>query len=291
MIRPFTENTVSTQTFIISTNILIDIGQLYHEIPIYPLKSPLRKSRERMTVNEDGIPDGSIVFVKYKGQHKGTLFKETKIEFLNSVTLIMKNKTKYFNFKVTQKGNIQITGCNKDEYAVDCLKAMWAFLEPRQHIWSFKNGNTVFEALFVLVMSNITFSLQFEVNRQQLDYYINVETPYTSLLETSYGYTGVNIKIPITDDLQDVMLQRYRFVDREWAVDEIPFRYYLDSFGPKERLKKINKTRNNTFMVFHSGKVIMSGGVSRKAKEQAYQIFSQIITTNKDLFTMKTPIA
>ena len=48
-------------------------------------------------------------------------------------------------------------------------------------------------------MRNIDFGLNFYVDREKLDEYFNTCTDYHSLLETSFGYTGVNIKIPISN--------------------------------------------------------------------------------------------
>ena len=39
---------------------------------------------------------------------------------------------------------------------------------------------------------------------------INEETEYTSLLETSFGYTGVNIKIPMNKVNIHIKSQQYR---------------------------------------------------------------------------------
>jgi hypothetical protein len=47
------------------------------------------------------------------------------------------------------------------------------------------------------LMTNIDFNVGFTINRENLDKYINSNTDYNSLLETSFGYTGVNIKIPM----------------------------------------------------------------------------------------------
>ena len=51
-------------------------------------------------------------------------------------------------------------------------------------------------------MTNIDFNVGFNINREELDIYINSSTLFNSLLETSFGYTGVNIKI-LVDNTTD----------------------------------------------------------------------------------------
>ena len=81
-------------------------------------------------------------------------------------------------------------------------------------IYSFEDGCDNFEAILVPAMRNIDFSLGFYVNREELDSYINEETEYTSLLETSFGYTGVNIKIPMNKDIRSLRLEKMICIDK-----------------------------------------------------------------------------
>jgi len=73
----------------------------------------------------------------------------------------------------------------------------------------------------------------------------------------------------------------------EWkTVDKVPYQVYLDKLKPKERQKKIDKDRYNTFLVFHSGKVIMSSMCADFSRETYYE-FIKIIEENNDLFIEK----
>ena len=109
-------------------------------------------------------------------------------------------------------------------------------------------------------MRNIDFSLNFLVDREKLDKYFNTYTEYTSLLETSFGYTGVNIKIPIVKPITNLNLKQMRYVDNKWINNEYaPYSDYLKMLPEKDVIKKIKKQRYNTFLIFHSGKIIMSG--------------------------------
>jgi TATA-box binding protein (TBP) (component of TFIID and TFIIIB) len=56
---------------------------------------------------------------------------------------------------------------------------------------------------------------------------------------------------------------------------------YLEKLSEKERNKKLNKDRFNTFLVFHSGRVIISGLTAQYMKN-AYYYFLDIIRACKD---------
>ena len=50
----------------------------------------------------------------------------------------------------------------------------------------------------------------------------------------------------------------------------------MDTLSDKERDKKLNKERNNTFLVFHSGKIILSG-LCPEVQRDVYYEFLNII--------------
>ena len=106
-------------------------------------------------------------------------------------------------------------------------------------------------------VTNIDFNVGFTINRENLDKYINSNTDYNSLLETSFGYTGVNIKIPMIRP-PDMILKKLIWKNNNWEQDKISYTDYLNKLEEKERFKEVNKNRYNTFLVFHSGNVIMS---------------------------------
>ena len=126
-------------------------------------------------------------------------------------------------------------------------------------------------------MRNIDFSLIFFVDREKLDEYFNTCTDYHSLLETSFGYTGVNIKIPIKKSIQDLMLKQLIYKDGEWNKDcFIPYTDYLSMLPDKDVIKKLKKSRYNTFLVFHSGKTIMSGMEATFMHDEYYEFLNII---------------
>jgi TATA-box binding protein (TBP) (component of TFIID and TFIIIB) len=279
---PFDQYPISTQTLIISTNVTIDCAKYYAHIQCPEVTKPAT-GKTRMHVHEsDNLPEGTIVFAQYKQDHKGTAFKKISEKyFLNSVTIIMRIHTKYINIKVSNKGKLQITGCNQNTYAISILKHFWRHLAPEQHrIWEFHEPETThaFEALVVPVMCNINFSIPFQINRESLNNIINTQTSYVSILEPSDGYVGVNIKISMHEEpLEQILIDHYTYAGDEWILSKTRFMDYILTLSPKEQKKKMAKCYVNTFLVFYSGKVIMSGGISHTNRKRAYEKFMDII--------------
>ena len=185
---------------------------------------------------------------------------------------------KRINYKVSRNGKFQMTGCKKDEHAEKCVKVFWEYIKDSKDIYEFvSNSNKSLKAIFIPAMRNIDFSLNFLVDREKLDEHFNLYTDYNSLLETSFGYTGVNIKIPVVKPIRDLQLKQLGYVKGEW-VDPVyvPYDDFLDMLPEKEKQKKLKQKRYNTFLVFHSGKIIMSGMEATFMKNIYYEFLSII---------------
>jgi hypothetical protein len=135
-------------------------------------------------------------------------------------------------------------------------------------------------------MRNIDFDLGFVLDREKLDRYINNHTSYFSLLETSIGYTGVNIKIPILQPIDELEVKELIFTDEGIKSRFVPYKKHLSTLKEKEYDKKMMKERFNTFLVFQSGKVIMSS-VNKNFAREPYYKFWEIIKVNRDDFEEK----
>ena len=104
---------------------------------------------------------------------------------------------KTINFKLSKNGKIQMTGCREDNDAHICITNFFTMLFNsccKNYLNLLGTNNDIY---YYTVMTNIDFNIGFEINRQKLNELINAHTEYNSLLETSFGYTGVNIKMPI----------------------------------------------------------------------------------------------
>lgn len=286
----FEDIPVSTKTFIVMTNLTLDIKKLYEFLPITEyVVVPKRRGRKKKNTISDpnkNIPDGSIITVDLANNVRGVCLKKKKKKdgksndyFRNSITIVMIMDGKKINFKISNNGKFQMTGVKKDQHAEECVKAVWKYIKDTNDIYSLPN-KLPFRAIFIPAMRNIDFSLGFILDREKLDEYFNTFTEYCSLLETSIGYTGVNIKIPVTKSINELKIKEIVYKRGFWLKPKmIPYQTYLDTLKPKDQQKKLDKDRFNTFLVFHSGKVIMSSMCEDFARETYYE-FLDIIKKN-----------
>ena len=78
-------------------------------------------------------------------------------------------------------------------------------------------------------------------------------------------------------------LKQLSYKDGDWLEPTyVPFSNYLDMLTDKEVKKKLTKKRYNTFLVFHSGKCILSGMTASFMKD-AYYEFIDIIRKSYDI--------
>ena len=281
----FDDIKVSTKTFTATTNLNIQIDQLYKSLPITPYvvvqKKRGRKKKCEQIEHNKCIKPGSIITVKYENEIRGVELKPKKTKtgkkkkwFRNSITVVI-ILDKPINFKVCRNGTFQMTGCKSHEHADKCVKYIWEYIKNFTHIYSFTRGTTL-ESIFIPSMRNIDFSLGFIVDREKLNQYMCTQKEFHCLLETSFGYTGVNIKVPLTKDIKTMQVKKIMEKDGEWQEVWTTYKEYLDILSPKERETKLQSERHNTFLVFHSGKVIMSGLTADFMREVYYYFLSII---------------
>lgn len=292
----FENISVSTKTFIVMTNISIDIQKLFDFLPIteYVLVQKKRGRKKKVSTIDPNrnIPNGSIITIDLANKVRGILLKKKKKKegkstdyFRNSVTVVMIIDGKKINFKISRNGKFQMTGCKEDEHAENCIKHIWEYINEEKDIYKLEGEN--FKAMFIPAMRNIDFNLGFTLDREKIDEYFNTNTQYHSLLETSIGYTGVNIKIPIKKPITELKIKSLTYKNKNWLTPKyVCYDTYLNTLKPKEREKKIHKERYNTFLVFHSGKVIMSSLCEDFARDTYYE-FIDIVKKNYKKFQEK----
>lgn len=282
----FDDIVVSTKTFIVKTNLIMDLKKLFDYLPVTDYvsipKKRGRKKKMNFEENNKDVVNGSIITMKYENQVKGVDLKIRKTKknkskwFRNSFTVVIVIDYKPINFKICQNGMFQITGVKFDSQAEDCIKFIWALISTEVNtIYSFSKGSFL-EAIFIPAMRNIDFSLGFHVDREKLTQYMNSQTEFHSLLETSFGYTGVNVKFPIKEAIQDMKLKKISFRDYGIVESSMTYGDYLSELPQKEQLKKLKKNRYTTFLIFHSGKVICSS-ITAEITKPAYNYFHEII--------------
>lgn len=298
----FNDVPVSTQTIIAVSNLKFNLNLLYQYLPITPFvivkKKRGRKKKVEETNPNQNISTGSIISVQYKTNIRGSILKESKKDnktyFLNSITIVMiLENNKLINSKISQNGKLQITGCKNMEQCYDMIKYLFKHIreieiQTGEKLFQLKLGskscNRNPQFIFNIVMKNIDFKVDFNINRDSLNDFINENTSYCSLFESSVN-TGVNIKIksntPYEENLNSIELLSDLTIKKE----VVPFSSYvflLDEKEKKEKKKETKKEKYHTFLVFHSGSIIQSG--SGPDMKDIYNTFMNILLTNKDKF-------
>lgn len=288
----FDDISVSTKTFIAMTNINLNLKNLFEFLPItdYTVipKKRGRKKKVGQTNPNKTLIEGSIITLKFENKIRGVDLKCKKNNlkkkskwFRNSFTVVMIVDNKPINFKVCKNGMSQLTGCKSEYQAETCIKILWELIKHQKDIYTFTKPEDEEKLNVILIpaMRNIDFSLGFLVDREKLAKYMSTQTEFHSLLETSFGYTGVNIKIPLSHDISKMEIQK--FINDDINTDKytkkiITYGDYLEQLPEKEKKKRLTKERYNTFLVFHSGRVIVSG-LTQSTTRDAYNYFLSII--------------
>lgn len=295
----FDQIDISTQTIIAKTNWKINITELFHNLPITPYevipKKRGRRPKEEKKVNPQPLLDGQIITLKLGDKLRGVDLKMKKKSgdnyFRNSITIVMYCDGKLINFKVSKNGKFQFTGCKNDSHPHQCLEFIRYYIYPIQEHMEKKIMtlplNSHLEVIYMTVMSNINFSLGFCINKENLNEYIYQHTEHNSLLETTFGYTGVNIKMEIPD-VSDIPIMRavYSDADQQWHQSVITYGQYVQTLDAKEQQKEKNKHRYVTLLVFQSGNVIESAP-HKACMKPAYLNFLKLIEKCRHLIEEK----
>ena len=293
----FNEIAISTETIIGKTNCKINITELFESLPIVDYvvrpKKRGRRPKDEQKVDPPVLQDGDIITLKLCDRLRGVDLKSKKKKekkegnyFRNSVTIVMSYANKLINFKISKNGKFQFTGCKNDEHAHRCLDWLVQYIyqnHPNAKKVLTPPLNEPISVIYLTVMANINFSLGFCVNKENLDEYINKNTDYYSLLETTFGYTGVNIKIPLVS-IDKIPITKMTFTASEptkWIEKSLSYQDYLALLDEKEFAKEQTKVRYNTFLVFQSGNVILSSP-HKECMRETYHEFLKIITSCRD---------
>ena len=293
---------ISTETIIGKTNCKINLVDLFQILPVteYTVvpKKRGRRPKDEKKVETQILNDGDIITLKIGDRARGVdlKMKKSKSEnyFRNSITIVMSCDGKLINFKISKNGKFQFTGCKNDSHSQRCLEYVIGYIDAynTSSVANHKKiltlpPQTNFEVIYLTVMANINFSLGFCVNKENLDDYVNKNTRYYSLLETTFGYTGVNIKIPLPN-LNNIPITKMTLdrVTNAWAKEDMSYDQYISLLDDKEKTKERGKTRYNTFLVFQSVNVILSSP-HKECMRDTYHEFLRIIHTCRDVIEEK----
>jgi len=283
----FDDIAVSTKTLICKTNLNLDIEKVAQILPTTDyVVVPKRRGRKKKGIvvdpNKD-VPYGSIITIDHMRCIRGVDTKPKKKKkkvvkwFRNSFTVVIQ-LDKLINFKVYRNGTFQMTGCKTDYHAEMCVRYIWGHLRQHPDLFSYEWGNALV-TYFVPAMRNIDFDLGFLVDREKLDMYMATQTDFHCLLETSFGYTGVNIRIPLEVPITDLQIKKVELLDEEEVWNDgkmVGYQEYLDLLPAKEQNTKLNRDRHTTLLCFHSGRCILSG-ISASLSRPVYYNFIKVI--------------
>lgn len=293
----FDDIKISTQTIIGISNIVINTEKLFRKFTVTPYKVVEkrrgRKKKDDVYVEPEVLPDGNIITIKFGDLIRGVDVNQKKKKgkfFRNALTLVMFMDGKLINFKITKNGRFQFTGCKSIEHAKKCIQYMWEQINTPEYQIQIKlneheklyeyisSKDDIFNIKFLTVMTNIDFNIGFPIDREKLDEFINSQSVYNSLLETSFGYTGVNIKIKVDGNIDfDLPCQKYDKMNNNWVEYSTKYSEFVKD--PSNQ-KYGTKSRYNTFLIFHSGNIIMSGYNTLFMKE-CYKQFRSLLQNNR----------
>jgi TATA-box binding protein (TBP) (component of TFIID and TFIIIB) len=301
-----------TKTFLTMSNLFLDLEKLFEMLPItdYTMvpKKRGRKKKEAMVEHNVGLEPGSIITLEYKNLRRGVDLKNKKNRkkkvkfFRNAVTIVIYIGGKMINTKVSSNGKFQMTGCKNSEHIVGAMTYLWEHISQLKESYRLLKWDELekihddgvkltwehvtthpamwdktIRMMLVPVMRNIHFSLGFLVDREKLDRFFNSNTPYYSLLETSFGYTGVNIKFPLKKNIMELKVETLELLRGEWVLcKNQSYSDYIRVLKKSDRNKNMKKKRYSTFLVFHSGKAILSS-VHEDFSKKTYYEFTEII--------------
>ena len=299
---------ISTQTIIVRTNINVNIGECFKFLPITKyIKMKKKRGRktyiETIDYNKD-ISAGSIITLKHNNEIRGVDLSKKKKKlyrkcshFRNALTIVIvlkdeKKNEKRLNLKLSNNGKFQITGSKKVDHSKQALQFFWAYVKtiqkPGKILYSFKDPKQKeFSAIFKVVMTNIDFNVGYRIHREHLDEYINTNIEDArSLFESNFGYTGVNIKFPL-NEYHNINLCYLTCKKDKWKTSTITYDDYKKNILTEEEKKKENSKQSyNTFLVFQSGNIIMSGRCKEYMKN-VFNIFIKILKTHRSYIEFK----
>jgi len=290
--KRFEDIPVSTKTYIASSNTNIDIYGLYDYLNTTPYKIQEKKRGRRRKDAKPPIKQtlskGSIVTVKCEHRMKGVDLSprknnKTNSWFRNALTIVI-FIDKFINFKVCKNGTFQFTGCKNIDHAIYCIdfikntlreNNLFTYKEPSIH-----DIDRKLVIYLIPTMRNIDFDIGFKIDRQKLYNTFSNNPDLFCLLEASFGYTGVNVKIPIDKDISSLDVIKYTCHIKSDIVDieNVKYNEYLNTLDDEAKKKKM-KQKYNTFLIFHSGKIIFSGISSEIMKNTYYTFVDQLMSS------------
>lgn len=203
---------------------------------------------------------------------------------------------KMVNVKVPHNGKLQMTGCKTVKHAVEFVKNMYSLMieteewtgetlftyrdeidetdlqdesavdaegedspqdlkEIEPELVRPKNDGLV--AYFKIAMKNIDFHVGYKIRRDFLNEFINFQTDFRSIFESSMG-PSVNIKIKANDRFDDKLSRLRITAQGECIHDVVTYGEFYTTLSPNDQKDAKKSEKYHTFLCFASGSIIMS---------------------------------
>lgn len=252
---------ISTQTVMAYMNCTFDIPNIVKYLPVENVEMGLKK-----------LPNG--VHGKI---YAGPASKKTSFRNQKQVSIFITDKI--ITVKIFPTGKFHLTGCKNLEHqklaVFELLKHIRKINTP-EHPTIVMEDDEPLNAILEVVMVNVDFHLDFDVDQRKLDQLLQGEqvSEFYTIYETPVN-TSVNIKL----DYPDPDDKRFHQIVVAGTVDEPNLEMRMVPDCPKART---HSTRTHTFLVFSSSKVIQSGRYYDSEMEPAYKKFRDFIMNNRN---------
>lgn len=269
-----------TQTFILHTNLIVNLKWLHSilDVPENLYERNQTRTRWKKQVLSNPPPNNTILATVYKKNRKGWSSIYNKGTYMRGLSITLYNE-RLCIMRIPTKGCVHIIGCKDKEHAIDSFikiyDRMTEYIQSTQRY--IING-----ALTIHIrpaMTNYTAQIDFTVDRYKLNTLINNETEFGSLMTPRF--VGLNIKhqYNIDHDQKDFMTQ-YTIYPKCNIFENQSYQQFLDLLEPERHKKEEKKIRCITFLLFPTGKIIITG-MMPKYIEESYNTFIKILEQNK----------
>lgn len=321
---PFDDIPISTISFVIHTNLEIDINKVFAYIPLNPNKY-IKSSKKNKKTTEMFSP-GSVFGITFGKNRRGSNYKEKKrinrirkeiitedeIEtpkakkkkydyFLHTLQLSMIiNNNKLIGIKIPRTGTFHVTGAKTQEQFYEIFELILETLKKcekysGEEIIYVKNDtqqkehindNSKIHVRFRTIMTNISSNIGYKINRQEFNNYLN-STPnfFSEYRPDKSPSVKVKISVPQSTDDYDYHPD---LIETYYTIDgkhtEPKIIQYKNYFNELPIMMK-QKERKEKFFSFL---VFQSGKYILSAvglwMKTAYEQFMNITSSNRELF-------
>lgn len=283
-----------TKTLVICTNITLNIDSIFFNkvLPITEYtevkKKRGRKKKDQSAKSPIKLKTGDIIQLRYKKIYQGvpptTKTQTTKKKkptqtkhFKNAINCKMYCGDRFVTVKINKQGGFHFVGCKSERQAELCVLYLWKYIRRYKQLYTFTSGTNL-TMIFDPAMSNISFTAGYKIDIDAFYTYINDFTDYIAIHPEDLGYTGIRVKVPFSRDKFDLKQKEYIYKPvKNTVTSYISYNDFLKISKKKDKKKYIS------FMVFQSGKILMSGP-HPKIMKNVYYKFVKILYEGRDFF-------